>query len=190
MPDQTPAADDHRGQLRALLVQAGELAAALDEIAQDNPRREADVIRQLRAWRRQLGATLDNLGGTVEDLPTPTTKETAMSNPSIPADHNSAYLDALADQVAKRLGQVIVDTTKAIFTADGFAWRDDVTRTVIAAHFRALPDTGLDTADAITRVICATYTDRGFPHNPDTVWQAVGRHLGDGHEGLPPAPRP
>ena len=69
MPDQTPAADGHRGRLRSLLAQAGSYAAALDEIAQDDPRREANVVRQLRAWRRQLGATLDNFGATPRDEP-------------------------------------------------------------------------------------------------------------------------
>jgi hypothetical protein len=58
MATPAPATEDHRGQLRALLVQAGEFVAALDQIAQGNPRREADVISQIAAWHHQLGTAL------------------------------------------------------------------------------------------------------------------------------------
>lgn len=63
-PDQTPATDDRRGELRQLLAQGADFAAALADIAQDDPRREADVIRQVRAWRRQLGTILDHFAAT------------------------------------------------------------------------------------------------------------------------------
>ena len=58
MTTPSPATDDHRGRLRALLVQAGEYAAALDQIAEGNPRREADVISQISVWHDQLSTAL------------------------------------------------------------------------------------------------------------------------------------
>ena len=50
------------------------------------------------------------------------------------------------------------------------------TRQAIAAALRAVPD-GTDFADMITWAITAVYTEHDFPHNPDTVRQAVGRQL-------------
>ncbi len=106
-----------------------------------------------------------------------------------PADRNDAYLDALNAKISERAGRVIYDTTRAIFTADRFAWQDNAARTVIAARLCEIPgDT--DLTEGITRAICAVYTDQDFPHDPDTVRQAVARHLGDGHGTLPPTARP
>ena len=58
MTTPTPATDDHRARLRELLAHAGSYAQALDDIAHDNPRREADVMRQLAAWHARVGALL------------------------------------------------------------------------------------------------------------------------------------
>ena len=67
MPDPAnPPADDHRTQLRALLAQAGDYAAALDEIARDDPRRLLDVARQMVTWHAQLATVLLALVGTPE----------------------------------------------------------------------------------------------------------------------------
>jgi hypothetical protein len=64
MTTPAPATEDHRGRLRALLVECGEFVAALDEIARTDDRRLTDVTRQIRAWRRQLGTVLDTIGVT------------------------------------------------------------------------------------------------------------------------------
>ena len=61
-----PTADDHRTQLRALLAQAGDYAAALDEIARDDPRRLLDVARQMVHWHAQLATVLLGIVGTPE----------------------------------------------------------------------------------------------------------------------------
>jgi hypothetical protein len=53
-----PTADDHRTQLRSLLAQAAGFAAALDDIARDDPRRLLDVARQMVTWQVQLAAVL------------------------------------------------------------------------------------------------------------------------------------
>lgn len=58
-----PTADDYRTQLRALLAQAGEYAAALDEIARDDPRRLLDVARQMTTWHAHLAAILFRIVG-------------------------------------------------------------------------------------------------------------------------------
>ena len=79
--------------------------------------------------------------------------------------------------LTKYEGEIVTDTIVAEFAADRFGWRDDATRAAIARNLRDIPpDT--DTPDAITRVICAVYDERGFPlHHPGAVRQAVGRHL-------------
>jgi hypothetical protein len=64
MPD--PTADDHRTQLRALLAQADDYAAALDQIARDDPRRLLDVARQMTTWHAQLATVLLGIVGTSE----------------------------------------------------------------------------------------------------------------------------
>lgn len=100
-----------------------------------------------------------------------------MTNPLNPADdHKSIYLDAMSEHLTKYEGEIVTETIVAVFAADRFGWRDDATRAAIARNLRDIPpDT--DTPDAITRVICAVYDERGFPHDPGAVRQAVGRHL-------------
>jgi hypothetical protein len=61
-----PTADDHRTQLHGLLAQADHYAAALDEIAHDDPRRLVDVARQLVHWHAQVAAVLVGIVGTPE----------------------------------------------------------------------------------------------------------------------------
>lgn len=61
-----PTADNYRTQLRAQLVQAGDYAAALDEIAHDDPRRLLDVARQMVHWHAQLATVLLGIVGTPE----------------------------------------------------------------------------------------------------------------------------
>jgi hypothetical protein len=115
-------------------------------------------------------------------------KEITMTHPSAPADdHTSAYFGALQAETAKRLGDIAAAATRATFASAGFDWRPAATQAAIARRFRALPDT-VDLTDAITQVICGTYDDLGFAHDPAAVRQAVGRHLG--HGTLPPAQRP
>lgn len=60
------AADDCRIQLRALLAQADDYAAALDQIARDDPRRLVDLARQMTTWHAQLAAVLLGVVGTPE----------------------------------------------------------------------------------------------------------------------------
>jgi hypothetical protein len=61
-----PPAGDRRDQLRALLAQADDYAAALEEIAGDNPRRLLDVASQMTAWHAQLATVLFGVVGTPE----------------------------------------------------------------------------------------------------------------------------
>lgn len=51
-------ADDHRTQLRALLAQADDYAAALNHVVSDDPRRLLDVARQMTTWHGKLAAVL------------------------------------------------------------------------------------------------------------------------------------
>jgi hypothetical protein len=91
-------------------------------------------------------------------------------------DPISAYFTQMAEESAKHLGELGGATTKAVLDADRFDWRPPATQAEIAARFRALPaDT--DFADSLTRVICDTYSDHQFPHDPGAVRQAVTRHL-------------
>lgn len=64
MPNLT--AEDHYGQLRSLLAQADDFAAALDHIVRDDRRRLADVAHQMVAWQAQLAAVLLGIVGTPE----------------------------------------------------------------------------------------------------------------------------
>lgn len=67
MPDPSnQTADDYRTQLRTLLGQAGDYAAALEEIAHDDPRRLIDVARQMVTWHAQLATVLVGIAGTPE----------------------------------------------------------------------------------------------------------------------------
>jgi hypothetical protein len=61
-----PPAGDRHDQLRALLAQADDYAAALEEIARDDPRRLLDVARQMTAWHAQLATVLFGVIGTPE----------------------------------------------------------------------------------------------------------------------------
>ena len=61
-----PPADDHHSQLRSLLAQADDFAAALDHIARDDRRRLADVDRQMVTWQAQLAVVLLGIVGTPE----------------------------------------------------------------------------------------------------------------------------
>ncbi len=100
-------------------------------------------------------------------------------NSSDPAD---AYLDAMRDKTAKRLGELGGSASKAVMNEAGFDWRPADTQAAIAARFRALPDdTDLD--DALVRVICATLSDHQVPHDPDAVRRAVARHLDEDTSG-------
>ena len=101
-----------------------------------------------------------------------------MTTPS--GDHNDAYFDAMHAKITEREGQILYAATSAIFDADGFAWRDDDTRTAIAYSFRHLGEAD-GFADALTQIICAVYAGRDFPHDPDAVRRAVVRQLGDAH---------
>jgi len=92
-----------------------------------------------------------------------------------PAD---TYFEAMYDQANKRLGHTIGTVTRAVFDADGFQWNRPAICATIAARFRDLRD-DTDLRDGITRVICGTYTDHGYPHDPAAVRQAVTRQLGD-----------
>jgi hypothetical protein len=102
----SPTADDHRTQLRALLAQAGEYAAALDEIAHDDPRRLPDVARQLVHWHGQLAAVLFGIVGTpgadrgvtVADALTAVAEAAALShaNPISPWEHAARLFDPQA----------------------------------------------------------------------------------------------
>lgn len=106
-----------------------------------------------------------------------------------PADRTSAIYDAMHAKINERLGQALYDTTKAVFDADGFRWRDNDTRTAIAARFREIPQ-DTDLTNAIVQVICGIYADRAFAHDPAAVRQTVDRHLGDArpHGDQPGAP--
>jgi hypothetical protein len=97
-----------------------------------------------------------------------------------PAD---AYFEAMYDQANRRLGHTIGTVTKAVFDADGFGWNRPAVCATIAARFRDLPD-DTDLAEGLTTVICATYTEHGFAHDPGTVRQAVDRQL-EGHGTSP-----
>jgi len=113
-----------------------------------------------------------------------TEKENTMTNP---ADHRTSTIyDAMHAKIIERLGRALYETTKAVFDADGFRWRDNATRTAIAAHLREIPpDT--DLAATITQVITAVYTDHGFAHDAAAVRQAVTRQLdGAGPHGDQP----
>jgi len=114
-----------------------------------------------------------------------------------PAD---AYLTAMYDQAHQHLAHTIHAATRAVFDADGFQWNHPATRATIAARFRSLAD-DTDLADGIATVICATYADHGFPHDPSAVRQAVARQLAraeaprtpadpEGHETSPQDRRP
>jgi hypothetical protein len=59
-----PTVGDHRTQLRSLLAQAASFAAALDDIARDDPRRLPDVARQMVTWHAHLAAVLVGIVGT------------------------------------------------------------------------------------------------------------------------------
>jgi hypothetical protein len=110
---------------------------------------------------------------------TDTTKETTMPD-------SPAYLAAMHAKANEHLGRALYETTKAVFDADGFRWRDHDTQTAIAARFRDLRDDTAITA-AITAVICATYADHGHPHDPAAVRRAVTRQLdGAGPHGDQP----
>jgi hypothetical protein len=85
-------------------------------------------------------------------------------------------LSAMLNQAQQRLGRNIHTIMLSVFDADGFRWNRPKTRQAIAAALRAVPD-GTDFADMITWAITAVYTEHDFPHNPDTVRQAVGRQL-------------
>ncbi len=56
-------ADLPANDLRTLLAQASDFAAALDEIAQDDPRRVLDVARQMTVWHVQLATALHGILG-------------------------------------------------------------------------------------------------------------------------------
>ncbi len=108
-----------------------------------------------------------------------------MTDPTTPAD---AYLKAMYEQAHRRLAHTIHAVTRAVFGADGFPWHSPAVGTTIAARLRELPD-DTDLADGITRVICATYSDHRFPHDPAAVRQAVTRQL-EGHGTSPQDGRP
>jgi hypothetical protein len=86
-------------------------------------------------------------------------------------------LTAMLNQANERLGRNIHTIVRSIFDADGFPWHRPETRQAITGALRAVPD-DTDLADLIARVITAVYTEHGFPHNPATVRQAVGRQVG------------
>jgi hypothetical protein len=98
-----PTADDYRTQLRAQLAQAGEYAAALDEIAHDDPRRLVDVARQMVHWHAQVAAVLLGIVGTPEadrgvtvaDALTAVAEAAALShaNPISPWEHAARLFD-------------------------------------------------------------------------------------------------
>jgi len=103
-----------------------------------------------------------------------------------PAD---AYLDAMHDQANQRLGHIAYTASKAVMDADGFNWHNHATRAAIARAFRQIP-ADADFTDGITRAVCTVYAAHRHPHNPDSVRQAVARHLGEGHGTLPLDGRP
>lgn len=107
MPDPAnPTADGYRAQLRSLLVQADDYAAALDEIAHDDPRRLVDVARQMVHWHAQVATVLLGIVGTPEadrgvavaDALTAMAEAAALShaNPISPWEHAARLFDPQA----------------------------------------------------------------------------------------------
>jgi hypothetical protein len=101
-----------------------------------------------------------------------------------------AYFDAMRDAAQRRLGGVAVTVVRSIFDADNFTWRGHNPRRAIVASQARQIRPGEDFAEALTRIICGTYTECGFPHDPAAVRQAVDRQLAAGPEPSPLDPRP
>ncbi len=101
MPD--PTADDHRTQLRTLLAQTGDYAAALDEIARDDPRRLLDVACQMTTWHAQLatilfhivGCPLAERGVTLADALTVTAETASHPQPASMWEHAARLWEQL-----------------------------------------------------------------------------------------------
>jgi len=100
-----PAADDYRTQLRTLLAQAGDYAAALDQIVRDDPRRLLDVARQMTTWHAQLatvllgivGAPLAERGVTLADALTITAEAASQPKPISRWEYAARLFDPSAE---------------------------------------------------------------------------------------------